>query len=52
MSRNELQHAIHRDANLTTQIAIVGSILQEVTVDIIEDSCDDFLDTLLEIKLL
>ena len=28
-SRNELQHAIHRNANLAIQIAIVGSILQE-----------------------
>ena len=31
---------------------IVGSILQEVAVDIIEDSCEDLSDTLLEIKLL
>ena len=32
--------------------AVVGSILQEVAVDIIEDSCEDFSDTLLKIKLL
>ena len=38
-SRNELQRAIHRNANLAVQIAIVGSILQEADVDVIEDSC-------------
>ena len=52
LSRNELQHAIHRNANLAIQIAIVGFILQEVDVDIIEDSCEEFSDTLLKIKLL
>ena len=51
-SRNELQYAIHQNANLATQIAIVGSILQEVAVDIIEDSCEDFSDTLVKIKSL
>ena len=51
-SRNEPQHAIHRNANLTIHIAIVGSILQEVELDIIEDSCKEFSDTLCEIKLL
>ena len=50
--RNKLQHVIHQNTNLATQIAIVGSILQEVAVDIIEDSCDNFSDTLLKIKLL
>ena len=34
------------------QIAIVGSILQEVAVDIIENSCREFSNTLLKIKLL
>ena len=50
-SRNELQHAIHQNANLATHICIVGSILQEVAVDIIEDSCEAYSDTLLKIKL-
>ena len=52
LPRNKLQHAIHQNTNLATQIAIVGSILQEFAVDIIEDSCEDFSDTLLKIKLL
>ena len=51
-SKNELHNAIHRNANLAIQIAIARSILQEVDVDIIEDSCREFSDTLLEIKLL
>ena len=51
-SRNELQHAIHQNAKLAIQISITGLILQEVTVDVIQENCQAFLDILLEIKLL
>ena len=44
-SRNELQHAIHQNAEMAIQISIVGFILQEVTADVINQICEVVLDT-------
>ena len=52
LSRNELQHATHQNTDLAIQISIVGLILQEVAVDVIQDNCSAFLDIMFEIKLL
>ena len=52
LSRNELQHAIHQNADLAIQISIVRLIRQEVAADIIQDSCEACSDIMLEIKLL
>ena len=43
--RNQPQHAIHQNAEMTIQISIVGFILQEVTADVINQICEAVSDT-------